>query len=119
MALTATQKATIRLMLGYSDISQGDGYSVLEGQWPSLSAEAETQIATILTDYATVQAALRTGWSQLGVSRVEDVYMSGADGVRNLRAEGNRLATNLATILGVPVQRLPFATQSGGFTRRG
>lgn len=119
MALTATQKANIRRYLGYPDITQGSA-STLEGVMLAISAEAETQIGTILTDLATIETTLRASWSRQMVTRAEDVTIAGPQEIRSLRAEGNRLARHLASVLGVAVWQFPFASGAGGGpTRRG
>lgn len=119
MSLTATQKAEIRRFMGYSDLTQGY-YSTLEGALNALSAEAELQVATILTDLAAIEAQLRTSWSRQKVKRAEDVELAGHDELVALYREGNRLAGLLGTVTGVPVAQAPFGGGSNaGLAGRG
>jgi len=120
MALTATQKSQIRLYLGYEDRSQGANYSLLEGVMDDLSAEAETQVGTLLTNLAAIETALAGSVSRQKVIKAEEVTLAGPQEVRTLWRMGNRLARNLATLLGVEVARIPFSSgPASGVARRG
>ncbi len=113
MALSLTERATVRRALGVADITQGL-YSVLEGSFDAISTEAEAEVRQLTVDFLNIESILRSSWSRLKVLKVEDVTLANDREVLALRAEGNRLAQHMATILGVTVQKIPF--QSG---RRG
>lgn len=116
MALTATQKAGVRLYLGYSDGSRDtpSGYN-LEGVFAGLSAEAETQVIAILALLATVDAKFTesAALSAAGLKSVDNggVEWFGATSAQSsLSATGRRLVARLAIILGVPVVRDVFGS---------
>ncbi len=119
MALTDTQKAEVRLYLGYSDASRG-GPGDLERALVSLSTPAETQVAALLTSLAGIDTRLAASWDRQKVLKAEDVVLAGEGELRALRGEGSRLVRRLATILGVPVGESPFqSSMSSGIARRG
>lgn len=111
MALTLTQKAQVRLYLGFSDMSRTTPShwrleSMLSG---SLSSEGETVVIDLLTKLATIDASYTTGSSSAlavaGLKSVDNgavVWQDGAMSVQNaLAAQGRRLVTRLALTLGV------------------
>ncbi len=119
MALTASQKESVRFYLGYTDTDRGL-YSRLEGAMDVLSAEAEARIGTILTDLAALETRLRTDVGMHRVTRAEDVHLAEGAGQRTLFRRGHRLVNNLSTLLGVEVFRYPFTpAPSSGVARRG
>lgn len=118
--LTDTQKAQVRLFLGYSDASRG-GPGDLERALVSLSAAAETQVSGLLTQLASIDEKLASSWDRQKVIKAEDVTLAGEGELRALRSEGARLVRRLAIICGVPIGENPFQTStiSSGIARRG
>lgn len=112
MALTDSQKAAIRLYLGYSDHSRSSGgHRPLEGALLALSAEAETQVGVILTALAAIDTDLGTVESaaRAGIKSVDNGGVVWADTGRSatvsIENRGRRYVGRLSTILGVPVAR--------------
>lgn len=106
--MTDAQRADIRRYLGYSDQSRGF-YSTLEGAIDILSPEAEEIVVSILTEIAEIEAQLRDARNcRLMALRVEDITLANYDEIRGLRREGQRLARDISTILGVEIFRTPF-----------
>lgn len=119
MALTDTQRSSVRYYLGYSDTSAGL-YSLLEGRMSSLSSEGEARVTTQLTRLDAIETELAAVVTFQKVSRAEEVTLRGPDGVRSVRAEGQRLVRGLAAILDVAVNVDIFSSGSGsGVARRG
>ena len=86
----------------------------------SLSDEGVTIAAEILGRLATIQTTLADSWSRLSVTRAEDVYLAGGDGIRSIRAEGRRLVQELAALLGVsPYTDIFSGGSAAGVARRG
>lgn len=122
MALDDTQKATIRMYLGYSDPSLNASiHSEIEGAMTTVSAAGEVQIEGMLTLLDTIDTALQGSWSRQKVTQVEDIKLAGADEIRALRAEGRRLCAALGSLLGVPPRGGYFTAGGGisGITQRG
>jgi hypothetical protein len=108
MALTSTQKAQVRLYLGFSDQSRSTGgHQALEGAMLALSAEAETQVGTILTALATVDSNLTTAQSatRAGIIEVDNGGVKwssdGMSAVNAIERAGRMYVARLAAILGV------------------
>lgn len=118
MALTDTQKASIRRYLGYPDWVQGS-YSLLEGRMQVLSAAGEAQVTALLTDIANVETRIKATYTVQHVKRAEEVELQGPEGVASLRQEGRRLVEQLAAMFGVPVERNAFSTGSGSIGQAG
>lgn len=116
MALTATQKATVRTYLGFSDISGTQVSSRLESAFLSLSAEGETLIVGLLTQLASVETILSQSWTRQAAIRAEEVTLAGLGEITALRTEGDRLVHRLASILGVQPLSSPFS--GGAFSGR-
>lgn len=106
--MTDAQRAEIRRYLGYSDQSRGY-YNTLDGVIAILSPEAEEIIVSILTELAEIEAQIRDARRcRLMATRVEDITLSSYDEIRGLRLEGQRLARDISTILGVKIFQTPF-----------
>lgn len=119
MALTDTQKASVRRFLGFPDGNRL-ARSSLEGAMDSLSAEGEVVVEAILDQLATINSTLAGSWSRQKVLRAEEVTLAGAEEIRALRAEGRRLANELAALLGVTILVDVFSGgSSSGVARRG
>lgn len=124
MALTATQKAQIRLYLGYPDQFRYENTrleSILDG---GLSAEAETLIGVYLTNLETVEAQILSGSGSpilnAGVKRVDEIWFFGNEsgaggnvGFRDLKDAGRYYANRISIITGVPIYSDAFG--KGGY----
>lgn len=113
MALTTTQKAQVRLYLGFSDMSRTTPThwrleSMLSG---SLSSEGETVVVDLLTKLATVDTDLATvsSSSRAGIIEVDNGGVkwasNGMSASSSIQARGRMLVNRLARTLGVE----PFA----------
>jgi len=116
MSLTDAQKASVRTYLGYSDQSrQSPSNYRLEGVWAGLSSDAVTQIQALLTQIDTIEASFGTATSasRAGIIEVDNGGVkwapSGTATLSVLTRRGSMLVNRLATILGVPVIKDPFA----------
>lgn len=119
MALTSTQKSSVRRYLGYPDVNR-ESHHALEGALDALSADGETVVGDSLARLDLVGATLQSSWGRQKVVKAEEVTLAGAGEIRALRAEGRRLAHGLAATLGVPVHRDVFNSGSrSGVARRG
>lgn len=119
MALSDANKAQVRRYLGYPDINRSS-HSGLENAMTALSSEGETVVTGVLTQLDTIQTSLQGEWAYLRVQRAEDVTLNSAGALRALRAEGRRLAEELAATLDVQVNRDIFSGgSSSGVARRG
>lgn len=118
MALTATQKAQIRLYLGFPD---GFRYrnTRLESVMDNLSPEAELQITALLTSLATVDTQILTGTTTAitasVVKRVDEITFHdpiiGTNlAFKNGKDAGRYLAGRISIILGVPFNTNAFGT---------
>lgn len=103
MALTAAQKASANLYLGYSYSSALGSPTSLANVLESLSAEVEAIVGGLLTKLATIESTLSAGWDRMKVVKAEEVTLAGEDELRALRNEGRRLVRQLSIILGVEV----------------
>lgn len=112
MALTTTQKAQIRRYLGFPDVNRQSDQR-LESAMDVLSAEGETFVGGLLTQLATVETMLTDSWGRQKVVRAEEVTLAGDGEIRALRAEGARLAADLAVALDVTPRRAPFTSSAG------
>lgn len=119
MSLTTTQRAKVRRYLGYPDGNR-ELSSSLEGAMTSLSVEGEAEVVSVLSQLATIEANLESSWARQKVVRAEEVTLAGADEIMALRAEGNRLAATLGSLLGVEPRRQAFTSgASTGIAGRG
>lgn len=110
MPLTDTQKATVRMYLGYSDQSRSAANRAnLEGALVALSSDAVTQVTAILASIATVETSLTTvnSSARAGIKSVDNGGVVWADDGRSasraVTDEGRRFVRRLSVILGVPV----------------
>lgn len=114
MALDASQKAKIRRYLGYPDSQELENWA-LEGALTNLSAEGEIEVEEILAAIASINTDLSSSQARQGIVRVEDVEWSRNGGAAaGLLAERARLAREIASILGVPMN-----THSGRYQPAG
>ena len=119
MALDLTQRAQIRRHLGYSDISAG-GTSPLETAMDVLSAESEVIVEEILADLATLRTTMGTARTRMTITRAEEVHFNSEVGMRELRAEGQRLLEELAAVFGVENMNTAYSGgPRSGVLRRG
>lgn len=104
MALDATQKAKIRLYLGYPDYFRYQ-HTRLESVLNNLSPEAETQIADCLTKLETIEAAvLDSGTNTAGIKRVDEIWFeTGSKRAVEVRKTGRQFVGRISIITGVPI----------------
>jgi len=114
MALTDTQKAKCRHYLGYPDQFRYRN-TRLESVLSNLSAEAETQVADILTALASIETSiLSVALSQGGLKRVDEVeFYSGTSATSSRQNLGRMYAGRLSVVLGVPIYSDVFG--KGGY----
>lgn len=120
MALSNANKAAVRRFLGFPDVNR-QGHYALEGALISLSADGETIVTGLLTQLATIQTALTSSWSRQKVLVAEEITLAGPGEIQALRAEGRRLAGELAGTLDIEIHRDVFSSGNGaaGVCRRG
>src|SRR5690554_4155299 len=119
MALTDSQKAQVRLYLGYPDGFRFK-HTRLESVMDNLSPEAEVQIASLLTSLAALDTQIlnSTAAAAAGVKRVDEITffdpVNGMNvGFKNGKEAGRYLVGRLSIILGVPINASAFG--SGGY----
>lgn len=102
--LTDTQKAQIRLYLGYSDVYRYKHYR-LESILTNLSPEAEILIADALAKLATIETTLLdAGTNGAGVKRVDEIWFFGAfERTGVIRNIGRQYVSRISITVGVPV----------------
>ena len=129
MSLTPTQQTAIRSYLGYPDLNRYKDPR-LEGILTGtvLSPEAETRIAALLANLATVDARLGTTiLTGAGVKRVNEIEFFQNAAIQNTFTLGRTYITQLSNILGVPIYGDYYGQQgypgdsysSGGLGRPG
>lgn len=107
MALTTTQKAQIRLYLGFSDMSRSTPtHWRLESMMLALSSEAEAAVGALLTSLATIDTAFTTtaALSSAGLKSVDNggvEWFSATSSQQSLATNGRRLVNRLALTMGV------------------
>lgn len=127
--LTDSQKAKIRLYLGYPDLFRYK-HTRLESVLNNLSIDAESQIADLLGKLETVETAvLDAGTNAAGVRRVDEIWFeTGSKRATEVRKLGRQYVGRLSIITGVPIYSDVFGTQgylgdsfsgSGGGQRQG
>lgn len=101
MALTDTQKAQVRMYLGYE--RSRDLYPELENKFGILSAEEETLIAGILTKLVALDTAIDSVavGGDLQVIQVDEVKLRDGDPLEVYAAQGRRLVRRLESMFGV------------------
>lgn len=119
MAFTESQKAQVRLALGYPFVYQ-DRNSRLESAFDLLGADASVSaiVVAILAQLTAVGTALESSLSSAGLKRAEDIewYNNGAGGsavIDQKRAEGRRYCGQLSILFGVPIMADMFG--EGGY----
>lgn len=127
MALTDTQKAQIRLYLGYPDGFRFK-HTRLESVLDNLSPEAETLIGTLLTNLATIEARILAGATNTslsvmmaGLKRVDEIWFETGTtksstvnaGFQNLKDAGKYYVGRISVITGVPIYSNVFG--GGGY----
>lgn len=121
MALSDTEKASIRRYLGFPDSNRQLHMNTrIEGALDALSPEGEVEVRVQLVDLAAIETTLRGSWGRQKVLKAEEVTLAGDGEIRALRAEGNRITGMLADILGVTARRSVFTSGSrSGAASRG
>lgn len=112
MALTSTQKASVRRYLGYPDVNRLMHHD-LEGAMVAISAEGEVVVADLLAKLATLDTQLATKWTTQGIKRAEEVEFFEAGGITGLWMEGRRLVEQLAALLDVQIRRQIYGPGGG------
>ena len=119
MALSDTQKAQIRMYLGWSErFFQFD--SRLQQAMGAIQAEAELLITDtlanggLLASLADIDTKLTASHSRLKADVVGSIKLNRSE-VSQLRREGKRLAGRLASMLGVKIRNNAFGAARGGF----
>jgi hypothetical protein len=123
MALTETQRAAVRLYLGWSArFHQFD--SRLEqaldavGSLPESAALITASISStppgLLALLADLESRIRGAYGRLKAGKVGSIELNAGE-IGQLRSEGRRLVGQLATLLGVEVGSDPFGPGVGRF----
>jgi hypothetical protein len=110
MALTETQKAQVRLYLGYSGRwHQTD--SVLEKAFTAIATvpEDETTVVTALNACIDIDAKLTDAHGRLKAMKVGSIDLPGHREIEVLRDEGARHVNRMASKLGAPVRHNAFS----------
>lgn len=119
MALTDSEKAQVRRWLGYPDINRLN-QPELESAMDALSPEGEAVAREILVELDKLNEEIGSARSATRVTRVEDVWFSGGEGLETMRQDARRLVRDLANLLGVDPKSLPFSSGYGcGVMQRG
>lgn len=115
MALSESQKADVRLYLGYSrgrDRNPALEYRLDAGV---LSAEEEARLAAALAQLAAIDAKLQSAaLNNLDLERAEDVTFLGPKQLDALRGQGRMLVERLAIVVEVEPARDFFDAGGGG-----
>jgi hypothetical protein len=121
MALTDSEKARIRSLLGYSP-----RYRSYEGH-PNMSIESamtsiatypmdEARIQTYLTELTAIDTSITAARERLQAKAVGSIVLNSDNEISQLRAEGKRFVNAIADILSVKVLRNFYAGGGSGAT---
>jgi hypothetical protein len=111
--LTDDEKVLLRMYLGYTDVDRG-AYSRVEGSMNAVSEGGIVQLRRIMAKILDIDDTFLVAASKhQKVTRVEQVHLAGADEIINLRHQGRRYVSNLATILGLRVA-VNYFDETGG-----
>ncbi len=110
MALTATQKASIRLYCGWSARFHSTD-SRLEMAMGAADNDAEllVQIASILASLAAIETKITALYDCFKAQKVGNITLDPKLELGMLRSEGRRFVGRLATLLGVEVRHDVFS----------
>jgi len=112
VAFTAAEAATLRRLLGYADRNR-ETYWLLESVLTSIEAATETEVKTLLTRVAAVETQISSGLSRAGLKRAEDVeFYASAEARSDWLEEGDRLVSQIAALLNIPVKQSAFRPRS-------
>lgn len=107
MAFTPTEKARIRMLLGW-----GARFWQLETRLENAMEAVEqtlteetAQIQTLLTSLTAIDTKITDALGTVGVSNVDTIALDSDQGISYLRAEGRRLVEAIASILQVPIKK--------------
>jgi hypothetical protein len=105
MAFTETQRAQVRLYLGWP-ARFWQMNSRLEQAMNAMAthAEEETICTGLLTSLAAIDTAITASYTRMKAAAVGDITLRGSGELMDLRSEGRRLSGRLAATLGVDVQ---------------
>lgn len=110
--LSETQKASIRLYLGYPDNFRWQN-TRLESVLENLSTDAESLVGGMLANIATIETTLLSdGISGAGVKRVDEIWFeNGWKRTSELRKLGRMYVSRISIVTGVPIYSDVFGTQ--------
>lgn len=102
--LTESQKASIRLYLGYPDYFR-DQHTRLESVLLNLSPESEEIIGGCLDRLATIETALmEAGTDGAGVKRVDEIWFeNGKVRTSEIKKLGRQYVSRISIVTGVPI----------------
>lgn len=116
MALTAEEKAAVRLYTGRSDQFR-DLDTTLESQLDSVSPAAEAQVRVVLSQLAAIDAKIQSAaLNNMDLERAEDVTFRGPEQLLGLMEYGRSLIQRLCVIFHIQPTRDYYGTEasSGG-----
>lgn len=120
MALTATQRADVRLTLGWpAQFHQTN--SRLEQAMNALDTEPEheAQVIALLASVVDIDTKLVDAHKRLKAVKVGSINLDTLRSeIAGLRMEGRRFVARLASILGVPTQNDYFGSSARGYADR-
>lgn len=112
MALSESQRAQVRLFLGYD--RGRDLHPALESRWDALNSDEETQVAAALSALSALDTKLLSAaLENLDASKVDEVVMLGPEQLRALRAQGRMLVRRLGIVFAVDSLRDYFDDGGG------
>lgn len=119
MALTDTNKADIRLYMGYSARFHNSD-SILEFAIDALDSdpEAETIVLGIIVDLQAIDTRIDAVYDRLKATKVCEIEVAGCKEIKVLRSEGRRKVGRMASTLGCPVRHDAFSSSSYRYTAK-
>lgn len=118
MALTDAQIVTVRRMLGHPIAGVGDlsGFDAITDRLALLTSAEEDAVVELVTDWTAAGTGLDGARDSAGIKRADEVEWFAGGAASELRRERDRLAQELADLLGVPRRN---RRRMGGHTLRG
>jgi hypothetical protein len=123
MALTPTEKARIRKLLGWG-ARFWQLYTRLENAMDAVEQtlpEETGQIQGILTQLTDIDAKISDALGTVGVTGVSTIHLDSDQGISHLKSEGRRLVEGIAVILQVDIKKNFYANggMRGGYLQYG
>lgn len=110
-ALTAAQKAQIRLYLGYPSLFRYKD-TRLESTFDALDQEAIDLIATNLAAIQVVETAIvGVEINKAGLKRADDIEFYNGKSMSEIKSYGRMYVSRVSIVLGVPIYSDVFGTQ--------